>query len=77
MRRTPKFCRRRNGPKIYRQGGTRGGVFLAGQRAGLKGLDDAIWLVSFMTYNLGYFDLDQRTLQPLDNPSGTRLLPMP
>jgi hypothetical protein len=49
---------------------------LAGQRVGLKEVDDAIWLVSFMTYDLGYIDLEQRTLQALDNPFGTRLLPM-
>lgn len=49
---------------------------LAGQRIGIKEVDDAIWLVSFMTYDLGYIDLEQRTLQPLDNPFGTRLLPM-
>jgi transposase InsO family protein len=49
---------------------------LAGQRVGLKEVDDAIWLVSFMAYDLGYIDLEQRTLQPLDNPFGTRLLPM-
>ena len=39
-------------------------------------VDDAIWLVSFMTHDLGYIDLEQRTLQPLDNPFGTRLSPM-
>jgi transposase InsO family protein len=49
---------------------------LAGQRLGIKEVDDAIWLVSFMTYDLGYIDLEQRTLQPLDNPFGTRLLPI-
>lgn len=49
---------------------------LAGQRVGIKEVDDAIWLVSFMTYDLGYIDLEQRTLQPLDNPFGTRLSPM-
>lgn len=30
------------------------------------------WLVSFMHYDLGYFDLEQRTLQPLDNPFGPK-----
>ena len=49
---------------------------LAGQSVGIKEVDDAIWLVSFMDYDLGYIDLEQRTLQPLDNPFGTRLLPM-
>ena len=33
--------------------------FLAGQRLGLKEVDDAIWLVSFMTYHLGYIDQEQ------------------
>src|SRR5690606_22101237 len=35
--------------------------------------DDGIWLVSFMHYDLGYIDLEQRTLQTVDNPIGTRL----
>ena len=29
-----------------------------------------------MHYDPGYFDLEQKTLQPLDNPFGTRLSPM-
>ena len=49
---------------------------LAGQRLGIKEVDDGIWLVSFMHYDLGYIDLEQRTLQPLDNPFGLRLSPM-
>jgi transposase InsO family protein len=49
---------------------------LAGQRLGIKEVDEGIWLVSFMHYDLGYFDLEQKTLQPLDNPFGTRLSPM-
>ena len=49
---------------------------LAGQKLGIKEVDDDIWLVSFLHYDLGYFDLEQKTLQPLDNPFGTRLLPM-
>ena len=49
---------------------------MAGQKPGLKEVDDAIWLVSFMTYDLGYIDLEQRTLQTIDNPFGSRLSPM-
>ena len=49
---------------------------LAGQLVGLKEVDDAIWLVSFMHYDLGYIDLEQKTLQPIDNPFGTRLSPV-
>lgn len=49
---------------------------LAGQRLGIKEVDDGIWLLSFMHYDLGYIDLEQRTLQTIDNPFGTRLSPM-
>jgi transposase InsO family protein len=49
---------------------------LAGQRLGIKEVDEGIWLVSFMHYDLGYIDLEQRTLQTIDNPFGTRLSPM-
>jgi transposase InsO family protein len=49
---------------------------MAGQKLGLKEVDDGIWLVSFLRYDLGYIDLEQRTLQTIDNPFGTRLLPM-
>jgi hypothetical protein len=37
----------------------------------IKEVDDGIWLASFMHYDLGYFDLEQKTPQPLDNPFGT------
>jgi hypothetical protein len=46
------------------------------RRITIKEVDDGIWLVSFMHYDLEYFDLEQKTLQPLDNPFGTRLSPM-
>jgi hypothetical protein len=49
---------------------------LAGQRLGIKEVDEGIWLVSFMLDDVGYFDLEQKTLQTLDNPFGPRLLPM-
>ncbi len=49
---------------------------MAGQRLGLKEVDDGIWVVTFMTYDLGYIDLEQKTLQPIDNPFGAKLLPM-
>jgi transposase InsO family protein len=49
---------------------------LGGQRIGIKEVDDGIWIVSFMRYDLGYFDLEQRTLQTLDDPFGSGLSPM-
>src|SRR3990167_118102 len=49
---------------------------LAGQKIGLKEVNDQIWLVSFMDYDLGYFDEEERKFQPLDNPFGAKVLPM-
>jgi transposase InsO family protein len=51
-------------------------LVLAGQRLGIKEVDEGIWLVSFMHYDLGYIDLEQRTLQPTDNPFGPGVSPM-
>ena len=49
---------------------------LAGQRLGIKEVDDGIWLVTFMKYDLGYIDLEQKSLQTIDNPFGIGLSPM-
>src|SRR5206468_3145669 len=49
---------------------------LAGQRVGIKEVDEGVWLVSFMHYDLGYIDLEQKTLQPLDSPFGPGVSPM-
>jgi hypothetical protein len=48
----------------------------AGQAVGLKAVHDDIWLVTFMDYDLGYFDLETRVLEPLENPFGPKVLPM-
>ncbi len=48
-------------------------VSLAGQAVGVKEVDDGIWLVSFMNYDLGYIDLEEKTLQPLHNPFGPKV----
>jgi hypothetical protein len=49
---------------------------VAGQRLGIKEVDEGIWIVSFMSHDLGFIDLEQKILQPLDNPFGPRLSPM-
>ena len=46
---------------------------LAGQAVGIREVEEGIWLVSFMSYDLGYIDLEERTLQPLNNPFGARI----
>ena len=42
----------------------------AGTDVGLKECDDGIWLVSFMDYDLGYFDHEGMRFEPLPNPFG-------
>jgi len=49
---------------------------LAGQAVGIKEVADGIWLVSFMDYDLGYIDLEEKALQPLDNPFGPKVQTM-
>ncbi|MCM2504462.1 hypothetical protein NDN16_12345 [Aureimonas altamirensis] len=43
---------------------------------GMSDVCRAFGIVSFMNYDLGYIDLEQKTLQTIDNPFGTRLSPM-
>jgi putative transposase len=52
------------------------GQVFAGQAVGIKEVHDDIWLESSMDYDLGYFDLETRVLEPLENPFGPKVLPM-
>lgn len=46
----------------------------AGQSVGIKQVSEEIWLVSFMDYDLGYFDHQTCRLEPIENPFGPKLL---
>jgi putative transposase len=48
----------------------------AGQLVGVRQETDRIWLVSFMHYDLGYFDDETCRLEPIQNPFGPSVLPM-
>ncbi|HEY7501240.1 MAG TPA: hypothetical protein VH740_22155 [Vicinamibacterales bacterium] len=37
---------------------------------------ERIWLVTFMRYDLGYFDDETCRLEPIENPFAPKLLPM-
>ena len=37
---------------------------------------ERIWLVTFMHYDLGYFDSETCRLESIDNPFGPKVLPM-
>lgn len=47
-----------------------------GQNVGVKQVDERIWLVSFMHYDLGFFDDETCRLEPGDNPFQAKVLPM-
>ena len=48
----------------------------AGQNVGVKQIGDQIWLVSFMEYDLGFFDDETCRLESAENPFGAKVLPM-
>src|SRR6059036_1572444 len=52
-------------------------VVFAGQSVGIKQVSEEIWLVTFMHYDLGYFDHETCRLEPLDNPFGPKVLSVP
>jgi len=48
----------------------------AGQKVGIKQIDEQIWLVSFMHYDLGFFDDKTCRLGAAPTPFGAKVLPM-
>jgi putative transposase len=48
----------------------------AGQVVGVRQMGERIWLVTFMDYDLGYFDDETCRLEPIENPFGPKVLPM-
>src|SRR5207247_10955365 len=49
---------------------------LAGQNVGVKEVSDRIWLVSFMDYDLGFFDHETGRLGTAEHPFAAKVLPM-
>lgn len=43
-------------------------LVFSGQDVGIKEVADGIWLVTFMDYDLGFFDLDNQKLEPCEYP---------
>jgi putative transposase len=48
----------------------------AGQNVGVTQVGEHIWLVTFMRYDLGYFDDETCRLEPIQNPFDPKVLPM-
>jgi len=49
---------------------------LAGQNVGVTQVGDRLWLVTFMHYDLGYFDDEAGRVEPMADPFGSKVLPM-
>ena len=48
-----------------------------GQYVGIREVGDQVWLVSFMNYDLGFFDQDEDRVEPVGhNPFAPKVLPM-
>lgn len=48
----------------------------AGQKVGVKQIEDRTWLVSFMQYDLGFFDHETCRIESAVNPFAAKLSPM-
>lgn len=49
----------------------------AGQKVGIREVEDKIWLVSFMNYDIGFFDEHENRIEPVGhNPFNEIVLPM-
>jgi putative transposase len=48
----------------------------AGQNVGVTQVGEHVWLVTFMRYDLGYFDDETCRLEPIENPFRPKVLPM-
>ena len=47
-----------------------------GQNVGIRQVDDKLWQVSFMNYDLGFFDEQVNRVEAGANPFGSKVLPM-
>ena len=51
-------------------------IVFRGQVVGLTEVDDKIWKVRFMDYDIGLFDEESCQLTPLENPMGEKMSTM-
>lgn len=52
-------------------------VVFSDQHVGIREVADQIWLVSFMDYDIGFFDEEQNRVEPMgENPFAPKVLPM-
>jgi putative transposase len=47
-----------------------------GQNVGVKEVDEKVWLISFMHYDLSFFDRESSRFECAENPFAAKVLPM-
>ncbi len=47
---------------------------LANQPVGLKEVDNGVWQVDFISYTLGFFDMESDKFTPCDDPFGFKIV---
>jgi hypothetical protein len=58
------------------QGGLNLSIVFAGRNVGIKEVSEKIWLVTFMNYDLGFFDHEQGRVECAKNSFEAKVLPM-
>jgi putative transposase len=48
----------------------------AGQDVGIKEVEEGIWVVTFLDFDLGYFDENNSRIEPVEDPFNKKVLPM-
>lgn len=48
----------------------------SGQKVGVRRVEEKIWLVSFMRYDLGFFDHETGRIESAESPFAAEVLPM-
>ena len=51
-------------------------LMFAGQNIGIEEVSEKTWLVTFMYYDLGFFDHETGRVECADNPFGAKVSPM-
>jgi len=51
-------------------------IVFAGQFVGIREVDDKLWLVSFLDFDLGFFDEAAARVEPGANPFASKVLTM-
>ena len=64
-------------PYLHRKAKINLSQVFSGQLVGIREVEEKIWLVSFLDFDLDYFDEKEGRVEPGPNPFGAKVLTMP